>query len=106
MHALLAACYLHATIKVLLSISYIRLSSAVICRRIRKRCRSGRWPKHGCAKLAECRLEKAVMVLATKRRGLVRQLDFANYLAKCIVMVINALEQIYCCRAGRLQIGR
>ena len=44
--------------------------------------------------------------LATKRRGLFRQLDFAGCRAKYIAMVIIALDQKYCCRAGRLQIGK
>jgi hypothetical protein len=42
---------------------------------------------------------------ATKRRGLVRKLDFVGYRAKYIAMVINALDQSFC-RAGRLQIGK
>jgi hypothetical protein len=44
--------------------------------------------------------------LATKRRGRLRQLDFAGYRAKYIVMFIIALDQKYCCRAGLLQIGK
>ena len=44
--------------------------------------------------------------LATKRRGLLRPLDFAGYHAKYITMVIIALDQKYCCRAGLLQIGK
>ena len=43
--------------------------------------------------------------LATKRRGLTQQLDFAVSLAKYIAMIIIALDQKYC-RAGHLQIGK
>jgi hypothetical protein len=43
--------------------------------------------------------------LATKRRGLTRQLDFAVSLAKYIAMIIIALDQRYC-RAGHLHFGK
>jgi len=43
--------------------------------------------------------------LATKRRGLLRQLDFAGYLAKYVAMVIIVLDKKYC-RTGHLQIGK
>jgi hypothetical protein len=43
--------------------------------------------------------------LATKRRGLLRRLDFASWLAKYVAMVINAVNpRLYL--AGHLQIGK
>jgi hypothetical protein len=56
--------------------------------------------------MMECRLGKRRDGLATKRRGSVRQLDFADFLTKCMVMVIIVLDQNYFCRAGLLQIGK
>lgn len=44
--------------------------------------------------------------LGTKGRGSVRQLDFVDYLAKCIVMIIIALDQTKFCRVGLLQAGK
>jgi hypothetical protein len=43
--------------------------------------------------------------LATKRRGLLRKLDFDDYRAKYNAMAINALNQRFF-RADHLQIGK
>jgi hypothetical protein len=55
--------------------------------------------------MGRCLGKRKCSQLATKRRGLTQQLDFADCLAKYIGMVIIALDQKYC-RAGHLQIGK
>lgn len=56
--------------------------------------------------MVESRLGQGRDGLATKRRVSVRQLDFVDYLAKCMVMIIIALDQNNYCRAGLLQTGK